>query len=107
VAEIDFYLGAGDTAPVLEMICKDPAGVPVDLTGATVSFQLRPENEETARVELPADVVVPGTNGRIRFNWTGYTPGRYEGRVKALLASGKRMSFPNFRQLKIEVTEDP
>jgi hypothetical protein len=43
----------------------------------------------------------------VQFTWAGYAPGRYEGRLKVTLASGARISFPNDRQLKIEVSEDP
>jgi hypothetical protein len=109
----DFFLGENDTAPILEMVCLGPAtdaepdGPIVDLTGAYAEFQMRPEDEITAIVTARATILSPGTAGRVQFNWAGYPAGRYEGRLKVTLADGSRISFPNDRQLKILVTEDP
>jgi hypothetical protein len=98
------YLGEQDTAPVLKMTLLGPDGAPVDLTGATVTFAIRREDVSLAPVTAACTILTPATDGKIEFDWTGYSSGRYDARVKATLANGKQMSFPNDCSLKIVVT---
>lgn len=110
MSEVDFFLGQSDTSPSLVMTLLEPGGAPVDLTGATVTFQIRRTTAPRTLAEGPATILAPATDGRIRYDWgtaDAAVPGTYEGRAKVVLASGKQLSFPNYRTLRIDVTADP
>jgi len=119
MADHDFVLGEGDTAPRLKetlLVPVDPDdpdadqfpnGRPADLTGATVIFLLRPEDQSVPSIPVPVSIVGDPTLGNVQVLWPGSTPGRYTGRFKAVTGAGDKISFRNDRLLTIEVTADP
>ncbi len=120
MANYDFYLGEGDTAPVLRMqllvpvssddplYASSPNGVPADLTGATIEVVMRLADDATAPlVTKTATVDGDPLDGWILFEWDGYLGKVYNCRVKVLQNNGKRLSFLNDRLFTLFVSPDP
>jgi len=119
MADVDFDLAEGDTAPVLRMQVlappdptdpdfeQYPFGRPLDLTDAVVSVKLRIEDESADGFVKVASIDGDPQQGWIIFDWDGYPPGRYRGRVKVVQNNGKRISWPNNRTFILFVHADP
>ncbi len=109
MAEPDITLGVGDTAPVFRATLNDPAGDPVDLTGATVTMKIRDVNHVAASRTVSV-TILDETDAEVGYDWVTAdteTAGDYHMRIEALLASGKVMSWPNDRSWVLRVTPDP
>lgn len=108
--DADITIGEGDTAPKISAVLKDAVGNPVDLTGATVTIQIQDDDDTAARITDSVTILSPATDGAVEYDWSPpspLVPGRYRVRFKATLAGGKRMSFPNDRTYRLDVTPDP
>lgn len=58
----------GDRNPsITEQITS--AGAAVDLSGSTVRFKMRPLRGETLKVDQPAVIVAPASQGNVRYDW--------------------------------------
>jgi len=83
----DLTFVAGDDAPAIYgTLAID--GVVIDLTGATVKFQMRPVTDRRFVIDSAAAVVTP-TAGAVRYDWlTGdlATPGEYVSRWEITFA---------------------
>lgn len=70
----------GDTAPAISAtITRTTDGTVVNLTGATVSFQMRKVDDRRFTVNATASVGTP-TEGTVSYDWAPNdlsTPGRY------------------------------
>ena len=120
MADYDFVLGEGDTAPVLDIqlivpvATSDPLyetypnGKPADLTGATVTLLMRIKDDVSASlITMPASVLGDPLLGWVRFEWTGYPGTVYNCRLKVTQNNGKKMSFLNDRLFTLFVSADP
>lgn len=119
MADHDFFLGEGDTAPRLKeqlLVPVDlddpdadqfPNGRPMDLTNATVVFRMRPEDQSTTSVDIPVTIVGDPALGNVQVLWPGNTAGRFKGRFKVVNGVGDKISFRNDRLLTVEITADP
>lgn len=107
----------GDRFPALNEVMLDSAGAPVDLTGATVQFDLWPLAGGAAKVSGSAEVVTAGA-GAVRYPSGGAawaasdfdTPGLYLGQFTATYAGGGKRSWPlggTGERLVIRVTDRP
>lgn len=68
-----FSIYKGDLLPVLEATLHDEVGV-IDLTGATVRFQMRAPGTDVLEVDGAAAIVGSATAGVVRYTWaTGDT----------------------------------
>lgn len=120
MADYDFYLGEGDTAPVLRIqllvpVAKDdpdyslyPDGKPVDLTGATVVLLMREADDPgAAQTSTPASIYGDPLDGWVEFAWQGYAGKPYSCRFKLTQNNGKKLSFLNDRLFTLFVSPDP
>lgn len=118
MAEPDFTLAEGDTAPFwrLQLVgpvdpsdpdaARYPNGRPLNLRGATVRMRLRIDDDSQAAREK-AVVIEDGDDGWIVVKWDGYPPGRYLGRFKVTQNNGQRLSVLNDRKFVLQVDSDP
>jgi len=75
-------------------------GVAQDLTGATVLFRMRAENDDDVLVDRAAIIVVPETSGVVRFDWqvpeTDVAVGDYLGWWRVTLDGAQPMDTGEF-----------
>lgn len=100
-------LKRGDTSPALRYALL-PASV--ILTGATVVFNMRPEDGVTPKVLRAAAVVETATGTpTVRYNWAAVdtdTAGRFQGEFEVTYVDGAVETFPSEGYITIEITED-
>lgn len=101
----------GDLFPDIEAIVKDENGTIVDVTGATVTCSMR-HSRDPALLVLDGDaaeVVSPGTNGKIRHVWasgeTELDPGTYEAEFKVTPTVGDPFRVPTSGYIPVIVEE--
>ena len=106
----DFEIKENDTSPSLEGICRDGFGAPVNMTGATVVFNMRLHPAGAVKISSGAMTAVgSAANGRFKYVWqTGdtNTPGTYEGEVQATFSNGAIRTFPPNGYFLIFIADD-
>lgn len=83
--------------PVYGTILAD--GAPVNLTGATVTFYMRPVGSATPKVTAGAAVVDNATTGDVHYSWAAAdvdTPGAFVGWWRVTQAGGQYEETPEF-----------
>ena len=107
---IDFLIKQNDTSPSLEGICRDGRRRPVDLTGATVVFNMRSLPGGAVKVNGGTmGAVGLATRGRQKYSWAAGdvdTAGTFEGEVQATFSNGVIRTFPPDGYITIEITDD-
>ena len=105
---MNFTIKQTNTSPILGAQLKDANSDPVDLTGATVVFNMADINDRVV-VNGAACTVTDEENGRVQYEWqTGDTArnGIYHGEFKVTYSDGSIESFPNSEYLSINVVAD-
>jgi hypothetical protein len=100
-----FYIKRNDTAPAIRY-ALDPATV--DLTGASVKFQMRPRNGAMV-LDVTASIVTATGTPTVEYSWqTGNTAtaGVYEAEFRVTYANGKIETFPNVGFILLRISED-
>lgn len=102
----DFTIRKDDTLPLIEATLQDADGVTVDLSGATVKFQMRARGSATSKVDSAATVVAPATSGVVRYTFVAAdtdTAGRYVGSFEVTFSAGVIETFPNNADIDVLV----
>lgn len=94
-----FYIKQGDTAPDIVFLLEDAEGNAVSLTDAEVQGTLRSRgDDEAAPIDLPLDIDVPATDGRVRHTWeAGETDvaGEFDVEVRITFMDGAIQTLPS------------
>jgi hypothetical protein len=102
-----FYLKRGDTSPSL-LSAITPSTV--DLTGATVRFNMRAADNGAVKVSRAAAVIVtPTGTPTVRYDWQAAnvdTAGFYDAEFEVTYAGGAVETFPNDGFIRISITGD-
>lgn len=97
-------MAQGDTAPLAVVTLKDATDTAIDLTGCTVTVDIK--RGETFIIEGGAVVIDSVANGQVHFaDWQSVInanaslfntmSGLYQMRFHVVLSTGKRISVPN------------
>tara|TARA_B100000963_G_scaffold137118_2_gene119339 strand:- start:3730 stop:4053 length:324 start_codon:yes stop_codon:yes gene_type:complete len=103
-----FTIKKGDTAPFLTATLKDANGTAVDLTGATVVFNMA-DLDDNLVVTNGSCTIVDEDTGRIRYNWVTTdtaNDGVFRGEFTVTFASGVIETFPNSTYFRIKILDD-
>lgn len=93
---MSFRIAKGTTSPSIE----EPLtidGVPLDLTGSTVDFMMRPVTGSDLKVDAAAVIEPPETGGNVRYDWTADdtdTAGDFAAWWRITLPGGRIMDSP-------------
>lgn len=101
-----FYLKKGDTSPSL-IYALTPTSV--DLTGATVRFNMRLSGGATKVNRAAAVIVTPTVAPTVQYNWTVAdtdTAGFYEAEFEITYPGGAVETFPNSDFVRVQITGD-
>lgn len=101
----DFSIPKGDLLPILTATLSDANGA-INLTGATVKFQMRLPGSSTLKVDAAAAIVGSATLGQVSYTWVGTntdTRGLYIAWFLITFSGPKTMEAPN-PPLVIQVT---
>ncbi len=98
----DFYIKQNDTLPVFVFICKNAAGDPVDLSGTTLTFHMRPQAGGAIKINAAAtpDPDQVTNKGQGSYIWrsdrkdTG-TASDFDGDVEVTYPDLSSETFPN------------
>jgi len=105
----DYSIKAGDTYPLLKATLKAD-GAPVDLTGATVTFNARDANSGTVIVSgASAAFETDGSDGKVKFTFSAAqtaTAGTYQGEFVVDFGGGSIGTFPSASYIPFTITED-
>jgi hypothetical protein len=100
-----FYIKEGDTSPAIRYELFPPT---VDLTGASVMFQMRnlPSLGGATLINASAAVVIAKNTPTVEYSWqTGNSSGVYEAEFDVTYADGKTETFPNDEFILIKVSK--
>lgn len=94
MAQIEATFVQGNTGPDITAQLHDEADATqlIDLTGATVRFQMRKHDDQLFTVDADADVVGDPTQGNVSYSWGANdlaVPGEYEAQWETTFPDGK------------------
>lgn len=95
-----FKIKQGDTLPKLRAtVTQGTPASPVDLTGATVVFNMRASTGgQAVKVNRGSATIVTPASGVVEYTFTAGntdTPATYQGEFEATLADGGILTFPS------------
>ena len=103
-----FYIKQNDTSPSIQGTVKDPDGVAVVVSGATVRFHMWGKYNKTAKVDA-AGSIVDGPNGVVKYDWSAAdtdTTGTYSGEFEITFIDGSVQTYPNNGYITIKIKDD-
>lgn len=105
----EIKLVQNDNRPEITLTLKDGnSGDPLNLTGASEVVHFRKQGTTTLIASLACTHVTDGSDGKIRFKFTGSAldvdPGVYEGEIEITHSDGDKETV--FELLKFRVRED-
>ncbi len=103
-----FYLKTGDTSPVFSVTLKDADGVAVDLTGATVVFNMNDEDGDQVVDRGSCDLIV-AASGTVKYAWQAGdtdTAGYFTAEFEVTYSDTTVETFPNSGYLSVHIADD-
>jgi len=103
-----FYIKQNDTSPAIQATVKDGSGNAINVTGASVVFNMRTVSG-TVKVDRGAGTVVDGAAGQVKYQWQvgdTDTTGVYEAEFEVTYADSTVETFPNKGYIKVKIEDD-
>lgn len=100
----DLTVKKGDLEPGVKGQLIPPTGFTLDLDGASVAFSLREEHSGQVIIEDAEAEILSVEDKIVYYAWEAGdtdTAGDYEGEFKVTLASGRPITFPSGRFVRI------
>ena len=104
-----FYIKQNDTKPVLTAFLTDANNAAVNLSGATVTFNMRVEPAGTVKVNGTAATIEDAESGKVSYPWTSTntnTADDYEAEFQVVYAGGGKQTFPGRNYIAVHVIDD-
>ncbi|MHA1481848.1 MAG: hypothetical protein ACTSQA_00235 [Candidatus Heimdallarchaeaceae archaeon] len=103
-----FRIKKNDTKPYLAVVLKEADGTVIDLTDATVQFNLG--NSSYKNVHSASADITDASAGEVEYRWDGTsdtnTIGDFFGEFEVTFADETVMTMPEDHSLKVEIYED-
>ena len=104
-----FYIKQNDTRPELDVFLRDDKDRTINVTGATVKFNMRNASDNTVKVNLGSVTTVSSTAGRVKYSFSSAdtdTSGNFDGEFQVTFVGGQVATFPNDGYIKVIITDD-
>ena len=104
-----FYIKQNDTRPELDVFLRDDKDRSINVTGATVKFNMRNSADTTVKIDTGSVTTVSSTAGRVKYSFTAAntdTAGNFEGEFQVTFVGGQVETFPNDGYIKVIITDD-
>ena len=106
-----FYIKENDTKPVLTAFLTDANDAAVNLTGATVTFNMRIEPRGTLKVNAGAATVEDAESGKVSYSWAAdgadtHLAEDYEAEFQVVYAGGGKQTFPGRNYILVHIIDD-
>jgi hypothetical protein len=104
-----FYIKQNDTRPELDVFLRDDKDRSINVTGATVKFNMRNSADNVVKVNAGSVTTVSSTSGRVKYSFTTAdtdTSGNFEGEFQVTFVGGQVETFPNDSYIKVIITDD-
>ena len=104
-----FYIKQNDTRPELDVFLRDDKDRTINVTGATVKFNLRNASDNTIKINNGSVTTVSSTSGRVKYSFSASdtdTAGNFDGEFEVTFVGGQVETFPNDGFIKVIITDD-
>jgi BppU N-terminal domain len=104
----DFTIKAHDRLPAIAATLVDAEQVPVNLTGATITFIMADATSRIVKTASAAVLVNP-EQGQVRYDWASIdtaTAGDYVAEWQVTYAGGKQQTFPSNSYNTVTIVAD-
>ena len=104
-----FYIKQNDTRPELDVFLRDDKDRTINVTGATVKFNMRNASDNTIKVNAGSVTTVTSTGGRVKYSFSSAdtdTAGNFDGEFQVTFVGGQVETFPNDGYIKVIITDD-
>tara|TARA_B100001093_G_C26816933_1_gene1010154 strand:- start:572 stop:895 length:324 start_codon:yes stop_codon:yes gene_type:complete len=104
---MSFTIKKGNTSPFLVATLNDSTGTALDLTGATVVFDMG-DLDGNSVVSNGACTIIGEDTGRVRYGWVANdtaNAGIFRGEFTVTFASGRIETYPNSTTIRIKIKD--
>jgi hypothetical protein len=104
-----FYIKQNDTRPAITANLTDANDAAVNLTGATVKFNMRVDPAGATKVSLGAATIEDAEAGQVSYSWTASntdTADDYEAEFQVTFAGGTVQTFPGRNWIAVHIIDD-
>ena len=104
-----FYIKQNDTRPELDVFLRDDKDRTINVTGATVKFNMRNASDNVVKVDNGSVTTVSSTAGRVKYSFSTSdtdTAGNFDGEFQVTFVGGQVETFPNDGYIKVIITDD-
>ena len=109
MADPTFYIKQNDTRPELDVFLRDDKDRSINVTGASVKFNLRNASDNVVKVDNGSVTTVSSTAGRVKYSFSASDTdpsGKFDGEFQVTFVGGQVETFPNDGYIKVIVTDD-
>ena len=109
MATATFYIKQNDTRPDLDVFLRDDKDRTINVTGATVKFNMRNASDNIVKVNAGSVTTVSSTSGRVKYSFSTAdtdTAGNFDGEFQVTFVGGQVETFPNDGYIKVIITDD-
>ena len=105
----DFYIKQHDTREPVVAVCQDANGNAIDLTGATVKFNMKSGSGTLVVNDSTHTSLVTAASGIVKYQWQAAdtaTAGDYTAEFQITFSDGRILTFPNTGNFNVHITAD-
>ena len=103
-----FYIKQNDTRPAITANLTDANDAAVNLTGATVKFNMRVDPAGSVKINAGAATIEDAEAGQVSYSWPTSntdTADDYEGEFQLTFAGGAVQTFPGRNWIAVHVID--